>query len=123
VTLKITLEDSRRFEVQVKKGNNVAIVEVTSTRKLDEMMKDPEGFVKNKMTTGRGNPMSDLEKHAKDYGVRLGVAGVFIYDPEMVFLKKREGILDIIGNVKNPYMETFFFDGENWIRVVSIEVG
>ena len=30
------------------------------------------------MTTGRENPMSDLENHAKDYGVRLGVGIEFI---------------------------------------------
>ena len=46
VTLKITLKDSRGFEIQVKRENNIAIVEVTSTRKLKEMMKARKASLK-----------------------------------------------------------------------------
>jgi len=122
----VELKEGKQVMVKVNLDEKLMIVEATSTKDVDEMVMNPEEFIK-KMTEGSGNPLEDLNNHIqlKDYkDAKFGAAAVLAYDPETVYTKGE--IPSMIGSYKNPFIKLFLNDDGNLVevaRVVSVEYG
>jgi hypothetical protein len=120
MVVTVELEGGKQIPVEVRTNDILAIMEVTSTKQVEEMMNNPGKFA-GKMVDERISPIKDIINHIGELeNVKFGIAAVLAFDPENVYVKGREGVPSKIGDYNNPLLKLFLNSEGKLIEVVRV---